>query len=97
MFQTKKIPSNTLWGGNPIRKIKEDIFFDKLTSNLFTEKSAKRYQTFEGDDWIFKNEGEVLDFKEIDEKLSSATDLDEKIEVLKSIRNNKSHNRFYIG
>ncbi len=92
----KKIPSNNIWGGNPVRKIKSDIFFDKLTSNLFTKESAKKHQTFESEKWIYKNEGGVIDIKELDERLSSAADLDEKIELLVGLRNYKSHNRFYM-
>lgn len=92
----KKILSNSLWGGNPVRKIKDDVFFNKQTSNPFTKKTAKKFQTHEGDEWIYKNEGEVLSFNEIDERLSSTWDLDDKLELLISIRNNKSHNRFYM-
>ena len=96
IVSNKKVPSNTLWGGNPIRKISDDIFFDNYSSNVFTKETAKEHQTFDSDKWIYKNEGEVLSFKEIDERLSSTWDLDEKIELLLSIRNNKSHNRFYV-
>ena len=48
-------------------------------------------------DWIFSDEGEILNFDEIDSKLSETSNLDDKIALIKSIRNNTNHNRFYIG
>ncbi|WP_067044248.1 hypothetical protein [Methanobrevibacter sp. YE315] len=96
VVSNKKISSNSIWGGNPVKEIKKGIFFDKLTANNFTKKHTEKYMKSEDEKWIYSNEGEVLSFDEIDEKLASMTDIDDKIELIQSIRNNKSHNRFYI-
>lgn len=93
----KKIPSNTIWGGNPAKQIKEGVFFNKASANVFTKDQTKQYMKWDEEDWIFFNEGQVLNFSDIDKKLSETSDLDEKVALIKNIRDNNSHNRFYIG
>ena len=93
----KRVSSNSVWGGNPAKEIKRGIFFNKTSSNLFTKKHTEKFMKSDNDEWIFSDEGEILNFNEIDRKLSEASNLNEKIALIKSIRNNTNHNRFYIG
>lgn len=93
----KEIPSNAVWGGNPAKEIKRGVFFSKASSNIFTKKHTEKFMKSNNEDWIFSDEDGKLDFNEIDKILSETSNLDDKIALLKSIRNNTNHNRFYIG
>ena len=93
----KKIPSNAVWGGNPAKEIRRGVFFTNASSNLFTKERTEKYMKSNNEDWIYSDEGEILDFDEIDRKLSEISNVDDKVALIKSIRNNTNHNRFYIG
>lgn len=97
LVANKEIPSNAVWGGNPAKEIKKGVFFSKSSSNIFTKKHTEKFMKSNNTDWIFSDEGEILNFDEIDSKLSETSNLDDKIALIKSIRNNTNHNRFYIG
>ena len=98
----KKIPSNQIWAGNPVRFIKKEIFWDSTSVNRFpperTQKSL-HYKTFINNAKLLKrfiysyNEDHKIDYKTIDNdlvKLSSK----EKVEYLIELTNNSKKNRF---
>ncbi len=98
----KLINNNSSWGGNPIRKIKDDIFWDRSsvhrwTSDL-TEKS-KNYVDFIHDSdivdpntYIFEyDENSFISFEEL-ENIFDSDDINSKLNFLINLPQNK--NRF---
>ena len=96
VLSSKKIPSNSLWGGIPAREIRKNVFYDSASNHFFTDIETSKSMKYDSDRWIYQNEGEVLSFDDIELKIRNAKDVDEKVNLLIQIRNNKSHNRFYI-
>lgn len=96
VVSNKKIPSNTLWGGVPAKEIQKGIIFDGSSVHLYTEEQTKRSMNYKKDDGIFMKEGQILNFDDIEEKLCSIKDVDEKINFLNTIKNIENHNRFFI-
>lgn len=96
VVSNKKIPSNTSWAGNPVKQVSNKVFFDDASVHAYTSIDTQKSLTFDSEQWIYKNEGEILDFDEIDKFLTDTKDVDEKVDYLYKIRNNASHNRFYI-
>ena len=96
LVSNKIINSNTSWGGNPATELKDQIFYDSSSVHKYTEKETEKSLYSDKEDYIYRNEGEILSFDVIDDNFSSIKDVDEKVKYIQSIRNNKSHNRFYI-
>lgn len=92
----KKISSNSLWGGVPARKLRDNVLFDGSSVHAYTENETKNSLDYKSDNWIYKNEGEILSFNFIDEKLNEIDDVEKKINLLQKIRDCKSYNRFFV-
>ncbi|MFS0655825.1 acyltransferase [Bacillus sp. 179-C3.3 HS] len=87
--------SNNVYGGNPSRLIRENVFWDGSCVHAWTQTHTKQYAKKDCDDYIYNyNADEYLDFEEIEKKFNGLNDMDSKVEFLKSIRNNKNKNRF---
>ena len=93
----KKIQSNSLWGGVPARLIREDVLFDGSSVHYYTDEQTENSMEYDAGQWIYKNEGKVLSFDEIEENFNSINDVDEKIAYLQSVISCDDYNRFYIG
>lgn len=97
LVSNKKIKSNSIWGGVPARKIRDNVLYEGSSVHYYTDKQTENSMDYEAADWIYKNQGEILSFDEIENKLNSIKDVDEKIEYIQSVISCKNHNRFYIG
>lgn len=95
LVSNKKISSNTIWGGNPAKEIKSGVFFDSSSVHSYTEEDTINSISYQSNQWIFEDKGDVLNFDQIDSKLSNM-DVDEKIEYLLELNKNDNPNRFYI-
>ncbi len=93
----KKIASNTLWGGVPAREIRKNVLFDASSVHYYTDRQTQESLEYDSTDWIYEDDGEILSFDEIEDKLSSMSDADEKTDYIKSIVDCRDANRFYIG
>ena len=93
----KKIQSNSLWGGVPARLIREDVLFDGSSVHYYTDEQTENSMEYSAGRWIYRNEGNVLSFDEIEENFNSINDVDEKIAYLQSVIRCNDYNRFYIG
>lgn len=94
LISNKKIPSNSIWGGNPAKEIRRNIFFDGRTVHKFKEEDTKNSMNYYSTKWIYNKSKYTLGFEYL-EKINDKN-TDEKIEFLIQIRNNSSHNRFYM-
>lgn len=96
LVPNKKIPSNSMWGGNPIKEIRKDIFFDGRSVHTYLKEDTERSMMSTSKKWIYEEDNETLGFsflEEINDKKTS----EEKIKFLVQLRNNSSHNRFYLN
>lgn len=91
----KSVGSNSIWGGNPGRLIKEGIFFTGDSAHNFTRKQTKNSSSNDSNGYIYENK-DVCSFNEIDKALRAAKDVNERTEILKDQLVNASKNRFYI-
>lgn len=92
----KEILSNSIWGGNPARLIKTDIFFDQTGTHPLTNSQLKSFLYYEKDKatrYIFRNDSTYMPFEVLDKKLieceSSGDRLNSLIELLKYNKKNR--------
>lgn len=96
VLSNKKVNSNTMWAGVPAKEIRKNVFFDGASVHAFTKNETEKSINFSLDKWIFKNEGFIMSFEDIEEKINDMKSIDEKISFIQYIRNCKNKNRFYI-
>ena len=92
----KKLFSNSIYAGNPVKLIKSDVFHSKKSVNFFEEDDSAKYDEFIDDRWIYKFDDNTLSFDVIEEEILKSKDVNYRLDYLKS-RLNKSKNRFYMG
>lgn len=93
----KEIMSNTIWGGNPARLIKDDIFFDSMGTHDLDISRMKRFSVCDenkAQSFIFENDSSNLSFEEIDKNLCEANDAGARLDILKKILKYNNKNRF---
>lgn len=93
---SKKYKSNCAYGGNPIKKLKENIFFLKDDCHRFTKKEKEEYGFYKEDTYIYEKSNETLNFDDIEKDLNNLS-VEERVNYLNNITDNKNKNRFYIG
>ncbi|AMD18074.1 hypothetical protein TL18_08620 [Methanobrevibacter sp. YE315] len=90
------IHSNTHVQGNPIRTIRNNVFFTKDFLGSYTEEDTLNYSTYKSN--IFKYEyvqNETLSFNKIDEILNNLTVIEKLDFINKLFIKNKRKNRFF--
>ncbi len=91
----KKYNSNCIYAGNPIKKIKENIFFLRDNCHRFIDEDTKEYMYYKNDEYIYEKKSDNLLFDEIEQNLKKLN-VDKKIKYLNDITNNMDKNRFTI-
>lgn len=86
----KRVESNTVYAGNPAKKIKEGIFFTGESAH----QNFEGKDVFESDTYIYE-QGTISCFNLLEFLYESQLTLDEKIQFFKTM--NQDKNRFYIG
>ena len=93
----KTVPSNTIWAGNPAKKIKDSVFWQKNCPNLYDVKQTDLSMSSQKKEGIFCKDDYTLDFNEVDERLINCRDdVKSKLEIITSIRENNRKNRFFV-
>lgn len=92
----KRIPSNTIWAGNPARQMKDEIFWASISVHAWDEERSALYQKFDSDEVVYSRDADSLSFDEIDQRLSACKTADDKLKILLSLSENQSKNRFAI-
>lgn len=91
----KKISSNTIWAGNPARKISEEVFWKGECVHNWTEIETEKSKKVETDNYIFHHDPKIyIPFDEMDKQLSNRNKSDEKLDYLIKISNFTAKNRF---
>ncbi|WEA53651.1 acyltransferase [Weissella paramesenteroides] len=91
---TKNIPSNVSAGGNPVRVIKEGIFWLRPAVHAFKKEHTDRWASYHKDDFIYSKETETSEFDNIENFIIQDISAKEKLEFLKALPKDK--NRFYL-
>lgn len=94
----KKIESNASYAGNPVKKIRQNVFFTGDCVHAYRKEETQIHQTYTSDKYIYSyNETEILPFSTLESHLNKLTLAQEKLDYLLSILHaNKSKNRFFI-
>ncbi|MBQ2904584.1 MAG: acyltransferase [Clostridia bacterium] len=91
----KKIPNNTLWAGNPAKKIKEQIFWDGSCVHSWTKDKTKKSQHNSDKSFIYNHKSrEYVSFDDIDKNLDADHSIEKKINILTDLSLNTDKNRF---
>ena len=96
----KKISSNSLYAGNPARKIKEGVFYgDHRATHDFDEDEEKASMIYHGDDpdrYAYMLDDSTISLEEIDKEWASISKAKDKVKVIeRRLVNNNSKNRFF--
>ena len=95
LISNKKINSNTIWAGNPAKRIAKGVFWDGMCVNNWTDEQTEKFSSTEKDQFIFKYDvNEYLSFDEIDKQLTMCKTANHKMDYLVNISNIVSKNRF---
>lgn len=99
----KRIGSNSVWAGNPVREIKKDIFWNETCvhkwNKSWTNKS-KNYSSFISgknvplDEFVYNyDKDQVIDYDELD-KLFDSSDSKDLVEEFIKMKDSDAKNRF---
>ena len=98
VVSNKKISANSSWAGNPAKKIREGLFWNRPCVHKWTEEQTKDSHHFIKNNFIFKHKkNEYIPFSKIEEKLDAKNSVDSKLEYLGKISADGSKNRFCAG
>ena len=95
----KELLSNTIYAGNPVKKIRSNIFHSKKSVSNFTEKETDKYNKFIDDRYVYSSSRFSYNlFEEVDYQLSERDDSEECLKYIKdSPLKLIKGGRFYIG
>ena len=92
----KRIPSNTIWAGNPARRVQDKVFWTSMYVHNWSERETEYYQRFETDEVTYEHDADSISFDELDQRLSACRTADDKLKILLALSKNQSKNRFAI-
>ncbi len=92
----KKYKSNASYGGNPVKLVKDNVFFLRDNCHYFKSDDTLESTEYNSDDYIYSNDGKQISFDVIEHNLRTLS-IEERITYLNDITDNKDKNRFYIG
>lgn len=93
----KRVPSNTVYAGNPARQVKDNVFFTGKSVHNYTIKKTKESMSHDGDEYIFDDPGAAINENQLFEKLDECKTSDERLHVIKTmVAENTDKNRFAI-
>lgn len=94
----KRIESNTVYAGNPAKKIKSGVFFEKPCVHQWTDKETAANVMCDKTEHIYGSEGKgIINTAELDEKLHNAYFADARLEIIKKeLVSNCSADRFFV-
>ncbi len=94
----KKIGSNTVWAGNPARKLKSGVFFDRQCVHQWNEEQTLKNNHSDNDTTVFgKERTDVIDTQKLCDELYKAHTAEEKLSIIKrDLADNRAKDRFYI-
>lgn len=95
LVSNKKLNSNSIYAGNKLRLIKENIFWDGKCVHKWTNSTTEKYMFELDDKYIFKK-NKINNFDIIENNLNNLVTSNEKFKYLNSKLKIKDKNRFSI-
>ena len=94
----KKIPSNTVYAGNPVREVKKNVFWDGACVHSWTQTQTKKYEKYDENKWVFLDDRESIEPEQLQNQLRNALDAEARLAVIRNIYEEKerSNSRFCI-
>lgn len=94
----KRIPSNTIWGGNPVRLIREHVVFDSKCVHKWTPEDTKRFWTYDSSVFLCQHykDNTTIDIDKLDVELKNFCSADDRLKFVGNHLTNISSNRFFI-
>lgn len=94
----KKIGSNTVWAGNPSRKLKSGVFFDRRCVHQWDGEQTLKNNHSDDETTVFgKERKNIIDAYKLCDELYKARTAEEKLSIIKrNLVDNKAKDRFYI-
>lgn len=94
----KTIESNSSYAGNPVKKIRESVFFTDDCVHMYRETDTESHDMYDSDDYIYSyNEKEILQFDIIEKSLNKLMSVQKKLDyIINNLQKNQSKNRFFI-
>lgn len=94
----KRLNSNSVYAGNPIRCVKDNVFHSKKSVNDFTNEDTEKYNKFIDDRYIYSYDKAYKGyFEELDHEIGLIKDSNKRIEYIKENLCIPNKNRFFIG
>ncbi len=91
----KNIKSNEIWGGNPARLIKNNIFWSWQCVHMFNEEETRELSSMYGNDCVYEyDSAEYMNFNLIEENFDKLKNAQEKFLYLQKINREVRKNRF---
>lgn len=93
----KTVKSESIWAGNPARKIKESIIWEKDCTNMYDEQKTMEMQVDKNCKFDVYKDTETIVFEKQDKELIDlGGDYLGKLRIIKRIRDKSCNSRFYI-
>lgn len=93
----KKVESNSVWAGNPAKKIKEGVFGEKECPNMYDIYETEDSNICKDTVSKYIKDKSTLCMHQLDKELIGLGDnITEKIKIINNIRSNNSKNRFFL-
>lgn len=89
---SKKIPSNEIWGGCPIKMLKKNTFWDGACVHSWTKEATEKSLSYPSDKYIYNTDKNTILYEEIENKLQTLSYAHEKLQYLQNLIQHK--NRF---
>lgn len=96
----KTLESNAVYAGNPVKRVRQDVFFTGACVHAYQEEDTRLSSDMETDDYIYHyQEEEALPLKQVDETLKALCgNVDKKLAWMKkNLMENHNKNRFSIA
>lgn len=97
MTAGKKIASNCISGGSPVKIVKRDVFWRKPSVHSYNVKQTKKSKIYEGREFIFEMDDNQLAFDLIEKEIDAIKTAQERLVYLQNkIYRNREKNRFFV-
>lgn len=95
----KQIHSNSSWAGNPVKLVKDGIFYTHEVVHAWTEVETKKFEYYNTEEFIYSfKENETLEFDMIDKDITSIQGAKNKLKYLiENVSKKTNKNRFYVA
>ena len=93
----KTVQSNSIYAGNPARKIKSDIYFKSNSAHAYDKLKTTQSMNDDYRGYIYEKKGKIIDIDKLDQRLKKKETASDKLELINNtLVKNKNPNRFYI-